>query len=97
MVTLIHKEDWDKFSGQVGGSIGGFLTLACNIEMFFILRTHSRTMILSGASLLTFLYYLLLIFSFLYIRHRIYYRLCIEYETEVKAYLGGLIKIRKRH
>ena len=64
------------FLDKWGCSIDGFLTLTRYWDVF-ILRTHSRTMILSGASLLTFLYYLLLICSFLYIRHRIYYRLWI--------------------
>ena len=66
-----------------------------DIEMFFILRTHSRTMILSGVSLLTSLYYLLLI-CFFY-TSGIAYTIDSEYETEVKAYLGRSIKIRKRH
>ena len=64
------------FLDKWGCSIDGFLTLTRYWDVF-ILSTHSRTMILSGASLLTFLYYLLLICSFLYIRHRIYHRLWI--------------------
>ena len=64
-----------------------------DIEVFFILRTHSRTMILSGVSLLTFLYYLLLI-CFVFFTSGIAYTIDSEYETEVKAYLGRSINTK---